>query len=138
MWVSVFLVVFIFLLIIFAIAMQIKKLFRKFNNNFNKEDLLEEIVGDIRDEYDTDEENMIVKKSDSEYIIEGRTNLEDINDKLSLSLESNDYDSLGGIIIEHLDRLPKVGDNVTIDNIKLTVLSLDKKRIAKVKLVKLS
>ena len=102
------------------------------------EDLLEEIVGDIRDEYDTDEENMIVKKSDSEYIIEGRTNLEDINDKLSLSLESNDYDSLGGIIIEHLDRLPKVGDNVTIDNIKLTVLSLDKKRIAKVKLVKLS
>ena len=81
---------------------------------------------------------MIVKKSDSEYIIEGRTNLEDINDKLSLSLESNDYDSLGGIIIEHLDRLPKVGDNVTIDNIKLTVLSLDKKRIAKVKLVKLS
>ncbi len=102
------------------------------------EDLLEEIVGDIRDEYDTDEENMIVKKSDSEYIIEGHTNLEDINDKLSLSLESNDYDSLGGIIIEHLDRLPKVGDNVTIDNIKLTVLSLDKKRIAKVKLVKLS
>lgn len=102
------------------------------------EDLLEEIVGDIRDEYDTDEENMIVKKSDSEYIIEGHTNLEDINDKLSLSLESNDYDSLGGIIIEHLDRLPKVGDNVTIDNIKLTVLSLDKKRIAKVKLVKLN
>lgn len=98
------------------------------------EDLLEEIVGDIRDEYDSDEENLIVKNSDNEYIVEGQVNLEDINDKFGLSLDSDDYDSLGGIIIEQLDRLPEVGDSVTLDGVILTVLSLDKKRIDKVRL----
>ncbi len=101
------------------------------------EDLLEEIVGDIRDEYDSDEENLIVKKNDKEYIIEGQVNLDDINDKLSLHLNSEDYDSLGGIIIEHLDRLPVVGDIVTLEEVELKVLSLDKKRIDKVRLIKI-
>lgn len=101
------------------------------------EDLLEEIVGDIRDEYDSDEENIIVQKNEYEYIVEGQINLEDINDKLELHLNSDDYDSLGGIIIENLDRLPVVGDSVTLDEVKLTVLSLDKKRIDKVEVIKL-
>lgn len=100
------------------------------------EDLLEEIVGDIRDEYDKDEENLIVQKSENEYIVEGHINLEDINDKLQLKLDSENYDSIGGIIIEHLDKLPDVGDFVELPGIKLTVLSLDKKRIDKVSIIK--
>lgn len=101
------------------------------------EDLLEEIVGDIKDEYDSDEENRIVKIHENEYIVEGHISIEDINDRLGTSLNSEDYDSLGGIIIENLDRLPVVGDTVTLPDAKLTVLSLDKKRIAKVRLIKL-
>jgi len=102
------------------------------------EDLLEEIVGDIRDEYDKDEENLIIQKSENEYIVEGQMNLEDINDKLQLRLDSDNYDSIGGIIIEQLDKLPDVGDFVELPEVKLTVLSLDKKRIDKVSVIKLT
>ena len=72
------------------------------------EDLLEEIVGEIRDEYDEDEKDWIQKLSDREYRIEGSVKLDDINDALGLSLESEEYDSIGGLIIEKLDHLPTV------------------------------
>ena len=66
-------------------------------------------------------------------IIEGSVNLDDFNDRLELNLESEEYDSLGGFIIEHLDRLPELGDSVTTsDGIRLIVESLDKNRIEKV------
>ena len=94
------------------------------------EDILEEIVGEIRDEYDEAEEEMIQKISDREYIVEGSMNLDDLNDNLGTELESEDYDSLGGFIIEHLDRLPEVGDQiVTEEKICLVVDKLDKNRI---------
>jgi len=94
------------------------------------EDILEEIVGEIHDEYDENEEDFIKKVNNLEYIIEGSMNLDDLNDRLDLSLESEDYDSLGGFIIEHLDRLPEPGDFVTTeDGIKLIVETLDKNRI---------
>ena len=99
------------------------------------EDLLEEIVGDIRDEYDEDEEQLVTRLSDQEYIVVGAMNLDDLNDALDLeekglSLESEDYDSVGGIIIELLDRLPEVGDEVTTENgIRLVVDSVEKNRI---------
>lgn len=97
------------------------------------EDILEEIVGEIHDEYDENEEDFVQKISDQEYIIEGSMNLDDLNDRLDLAFESEDYDSLGGFIIEHLDRLPEVGDSiVTDDGIKLIVETLDKNRIEKV------
>lgn len=97
------------------------------------EDILEEIVGEIHDEYDENEEDFIQRISDQEYIIEGSMNLDDLNDRLDLAFESEDYDSLGGFIIEHLDRLPEVGDSiVTDDGIKLIVETLDKNRIEKV------
>lgn len=97
------------------------------------EDILEEIVGEIHDEYDENEEDFIKEINEREYIIEGFMNLDDLNDRLHLSLESDDYDSLGGFIIEHLDRLPEVGDFVvTPDGIKLVVETLDKNRIASV------
>ena len=97
------------------------------------EDLLEEIVGEIRDEYDSAEEELIQQVGPNEYIIEGSMKLDDINDALALSLDSEDYDSIGGLIIELLDHLPQVGESVTTaDGIRLVVDSLDKNRIEKV------
>ena len=97
------------------------------------EDILEEIVGEIHDEYDENEEDFVKKIGELEYIVEGSLNLEDFNDRLDLELSSNDYDSLGGFIIEHLDRLPVAGDSVTtVEGIRLIVDKLDKNRIEKV------
>ena len=97
------------------------------------EDILEEIVGEIHDEYDENEEDVIKEIGHLEYLVEGSLNLEDLNDRLGTQLFSEDYESLGGYIIEHLDRMPLVGDTViNADNIKLVVESLDKNRIEKV------
>lgn len=99
------------------------------------EDILEEIVGEIHDEYDENEEENIKAVGEHEYIIEGSTNLDDLNDSLDLNLESEDYDSLGGFIIEKLDRLPKADDSVsTEDGIRMVVEKLDKNRIETVHL----
>lgn len=96
------------------------------------EDLLEEIVGEIRDEYDADEEESNIQLNDNEYLIEGHMRLDDLNDMLGTDFESEDYDSVGGFIIGRLDRLPKEGDSITIDNIRLVVETLDINRIEKV------
>ncbi len=99
------------------------------------EDLLEEIVGEIHDEYDENEEDFIRKIGEREYLIEGSINLEDLNDRLGLSLSSEDYDSLGGLIIEYLDRLPETGDEITTkEGIRMVVENLDKNRVEKVHL----
>ena len=98
------------------------------------EDILEEIVGEIHDEYDVNEEEEILKQvNDNEYIAEGSMSLDDLNDRLELELESEDYDSLGGFIIENLDRHPDEGDEITTESgIRLVVASLDKNRVEKV------
>ena len=99
------------------------------------EDLLEEIVGEIRDEYDEDEQEWIQKVTDQEYLIEGSVKLDDINTALDLSLSSDEYDSIGGLIIEMLDHLPSAQETVTTeDGITLTVERTDKKRIETVRL----
>ena len=99
------------------------------------EDLLEEIVGEIHDEYDENEEEFVRQINDREYIIEGSMNLDDLNDSLGLNLASEDYDSLGGFIIEHLDRLPEQGDELTTDDgIRLVVEALQKNRVESVHL----
>ena len=98
------------------------------------EDILEEIVGEIHDEYDTNEEEEIFKKvNEYEFIVEGSTNLDDLNDRVELNLESEDYDSLGGYIIEKLDHLPDEKDEVVLENgVRIVVDTLDKNRIEKV------
>lgn len=99
------------------------------------EDILEEIVGEIHDEYDENEEEFIQKINDLEYIVEGSVSLDDLNDRLELDarhqeLKSEDFDSLGGFMIEHLDRLPEVGDEFTTeDGIRMVVEKLDKNRV---------
>lgn len=99
------------------------------------EDLLEEIVGEIRDEYDKDEEELIRQVGEREYIVEGSLKLDDLNNALSLSLNSEDYDSVGGYVIERLDHLPHAGEFIVDDKgIRMVVDSVEKNRIDKVHL----
>lgn len=98
------------------------------------EDLLEEIVGEIRDEYDTDEEDNIQEiEAGKKYRILGNTKLDEINEYFEWNLESDNYDSIGGYILELLDRLPQPGDEVLLtEHARLCVESLDKNRIDKI------
>lgn len=94
------------------------------------EDLLEELVGEIRDEYDEDEKELIQKIDDRSYLIEGSMNLSDINDSIGTSLNSDDYDSIGGVIIGQLDRLPEDNESVVLaDGTTLQVKGIDQNRI---------
>ena len=97
------------------------------------EDLLEEIVGDIRDEYDADEDELLKQLSPREYLVEGSMSLDDLNDQLDLDLDSEDYDSLGGYMIEMLDHLPALRESVTTpEGIYLQVTRKEKNRISKI------
>lgn len=99
------------------------------------EDLLEEIVGEIRDEYDEDEKELIHKTDERTFVVEASMNLDDINDELGTEIESEDYDSVGGILIEKLDRLPEVGEEVTLeDGTVIKCLDMDSNRIEKVQI----
>lgn len=97
------------------------------------EDLLEEIVGEIRDEYDAEEEEYIQQIEENTYLVEGSMKLDDINDALGTTLDSEDYDSIAGIVIEILDRMPEIGDEVTTpDGIHIQVKDVNQNRITKV------
>ena len=97
------------------------------------EDLLEEIVGEIRDEYDEDEAELIQEVDDNIYLVEGSMKLDDINDAIGTNFDSEDYDSIGGLIIESLDRLPEDKESVTLENgATLQVEGISQNRITKV------
>lgn len=99
------------------------------------EDLLEEIVGEIRDEYDTEEEEDITEiVPQAEYLFLGSARIDDINEKLHLGLDSEDYDSIGGYIIEQLDSLPAEGQTMELENgLRFLVEHIDKNRVEKVR-----
>lgn len=97
------------------------------------EDLLEEIVGEIRDEYDGDEDEFIKAVDTNIYLVEGGMKLDDINDALEISLQSEDYDSLGGLMIEKLDRLPEEDEEIELESgIRLKAQGIIHNRITKV------
>ncbi len=97
------------------------------------EDMIEELVGEIRDEYDADEEELIQEIDDGQYLVEGSMKLDDINDALDIELESEDYDSAGGLIIEKLARLPQDKETILLDNgISLQADGVRDNRILKV------
>lgn len=99
------------------------------------EDLLEEIVGEIRDEYDADEEEFIKKVEKNAYIIDASRKIDDVNDALNLELDSEEYDSIAGLVLEILDRIPEKGDEVvTDDGIRIKVQATEQNRIKKVML----
>ena len=97
------------------------------------EDIVEEIIGDIRDEHDEDEISDFHKINDLEYTVEGSIDLDDLNESLGINIESKEYESLGGYIIEQLGHHPEEGDEVTTeDNIRLVVETIENNRATNV------
>lgn len=96
------------------------------------EDLIEEIVGDIDDEYDMTEDSF-VKLNDKEYLVDGSFRISDFNDELHLDISSNEFDSIGGFIIGLLDRFPDEGEVVTYEGITFRVQETMNNRINKLK-----
>lgn len=100
------------------------------------EDLIEEIVGEIRDEYDEEEEDLIEEISEREYLVEASVKLDDLNDEIGTSLHSDDYDSVGGYIIGMSDSIPQTGETFIDDNgITFEIIESEKNRIDKVKII---
>lgn len=93
------------------------------------EDMLEEIVGEIRDEYDEDEEDLVKKLNAKEFAVDAAMKLDDLNDQIGFQLQSEDYDSIGGFVIGLLDHLPEEGEEVTFENLRLVVEKVDRNRI---------
>ena len=97
------------------------------------EDLVEEIVGDIRDEYDDDERSMLRRYDGKTWLADGSMKLVDLNDEFGTEFDSEDYDSIGGLIIEKLDRIPSDGESVTLeDGTVLQAKGIRRNRIVKV------
>lgn len=97
------------------------------------EDLVEVIVGDIEDEYDDEDDDIIVIKED-EYVVQGSAKISDINELIGVNLESEEFDSIGGFIIGYLKRLPEENEVIEVENIRFNIESLDKNRIMKVRI----
>ncbi|MCK5656096.1 MAG: CBS domain-containing protein, partial [Candidatus Aureabacteria bacterium] len=100
------------------------------------EDILEEIVGEIRDEFDVDE-HPITAIGENEYIFDARLSIDEINKFLDgkvRMLEGDDYDTVGGFIIEYLGKIPKQGDKINIENFTIDVLKADDKTVRSIKL----
>ena len=98
------------------------------------EDLVEEIVGDIEDEYDDDKDKIEVIKED-EYVVDGDTKISMVNDMIGLNIESEDFDSIGGFVTGILGRLPKTGETITYNDTNFIIQSTKKNRIVKLKII---
>jgi putative hemolysin len=99
------------------------------------EDLVEEIIGDIQDEYDK-EEVFYEQVSDNEYSIDAKISIDDFNELLDIKLNNEEYDTLGGFVYTQLDKVPTIGDEVQYQNLTLTVLSTKGRRITRVRVVR--
>jgi putative hemolysin len=99
------------------------------------EDLMEEIVGDIQDEYDH-EEVLYEKVNDDEYICNAKISIYDFNELMGLKLEDVDYETLGGFVYAQLDKIPIAGDTISLDNLTFTVLATRGRRILKIRVVR--
>ena len=105
----------------------------EFSGIVTLEDIIEEIVGDVQDEH---EEENIVKLNNQTYDVKGYLSLHDLNDYLDLDLDSEDFDSVGGLVIDALGRLPQTNDETTLPNgIRIKVLKVEKNRIESVRLI---
>jgi CBS domain containing-hemolysin-like protein len=102
-----------------------------FEGLFTLEDIIEEIVGEIRDEFD-EEEPAIRKLPDGSYSIDGRIPIGVVNEALGSEFESEDFDTIGGLVLGHLGRAPEVGDEVRLDGYLLSVNEIDGPRVAQV------
>ena len=99
------------------------------------EDVVEEIIGDIKDEYDK-EEQIFERVSDSEFLVDAKISVDELNELIDAELPAEDYDTLGGFVYTELDKIPTVGDVVTHDDLTITVLASKGRRVTKVKIVR--
>jgi putative hemolysin len=102
------------------------------------EDLIEEIVGEIQDEYDVAETPMIEEISPTEAVFDARVSIRDVNDTLHLDIQDEDFDTLGGLVYHQLGKVPNVGDEVRTDGCLVTVLSTNGRRVKKVRVTKVT
>jgi len=98
------------------------------------EDIIEEIVGPIQDEYDVGEEDEIQFISPNEVVLDGRVSVDDVNDLLKLHIAGEDYDSIGGYVLNQLGAMPRVGDRLPIGDAELKVEAVQGTRIKKVRI----
>lgn len=97
------------------------------------EDLIEEIVGEIEDEYDERDKDIEVIK-ENEFVVDGSTRLSDLSDMIGFEIESEDFDSIGGYVIGYLGRMPKVGEEIKTNKFRVIVEEIDRNRIKKVRI----
>lgn len=97
------------------------------------EDIVEEIVGEIDDEYDDNEEELIIQISDNEYLVDGSLNLNDVNDQLETTFDSEDFESIGGLVLGEFSGVPEVNDKLEIDGVLFSIVKMHKNRIAQLK-----
>ena len=97
------------------------------------EDLLEEIVGEIRDEYDVEEDLIQIERPEREAIFDGRVSIHDANEVLPLNLNDDEYDTIGGLVYERLAKVPSPGDVVTLGNFTIRVISTKGRRVQRVR-----
>lgn len=93
------------------------------------EDVLEQIVGEIEDEYDTDEDDVIKKHADGHYIVKATTSVDEFNEYFGSELNDKGFDTIGGLVLQGFGHLPKRGESMTIKNFKFKVLHSDNRRI---------
>tara|TARA_B100001123_G_scaffold280070_1_gene312024 strand:+ start:1374 stop:2243 length:870 start_codon:yes stop_codon:yes gene_type:complete len=100
------------------------------------EDVLEEIVGEIEDEHDDLQNHMIKKISEKEYLVSALIPIEQFNEHFNSSLSEKDFDTLGGIVMHHFSRFPKINDAISVDNLRFIIASTDKKRLRNIRVIK--
>lgn len=98
------------------------------------EDLVEEIVGEIEDEYD-EEKNPVEVIKENEYVVEGSLRLHDISELIGINIDSEEFDSVGGLMIGDLGRIPEEQEEITVNNIKFIAEEIEKNRIKKVRMI---
>lgn len=98
------------------------------------EDLIEEIVGDIEDEFDKKKKPLIEKISDNEFYLNTRMEIDDFAEKFSISIDEDDVSTIGGLIIKYADRIPKVGEEIEYRNFVFKVIEATRRKISKVRL----
>ena len=97
------------------------------------EDIVEEIVGEIDDEYDAEEDEMIIFLGENEYLIDGSLNLNEVNDRVGTDFDSEDFESIGGLVLGEVSGVPEIDDEVQIENVIFKIVKMHKNRIAQLK-----
>jgi CBS domain containing-hemolysin-like protein len=99
------------------------------------EDILEEIVGEIRDEYDAEEE-MVQKLDENAFLVDGRLDIDDLSDLIGTEIEGEGFETVGGLIYQALGRIPHQGEEVVVNDVRFIVSKVIGKRIARIKVIR--